>query len=137
MTHTRVFRRRSGPKAVPAAFAILAAAAISLTACATGTSSVSDTAWGFPDTDGKPSISFAADGSVTGSDGCNTLTGSWTEEEANTAELMLASTLRYCEGVDTWLSGAASATVKNGKLVVSDSDGKELGTLEEAYGAGQ
>ena len=87
--------------------------------------------WGSKE-QGQPWLELAEDGKVTGSDGCNRLTGTWSgAEELEFAAL--ASTKMYCEGVDDWLSQAATAKLEDGQqMLVLDVDGKELGTL--AYG---
>jgi hypothetical protein len=41
----------------------------------------------------------------------------------------LGSTRMSCEGVDTWLSGARSATIVDDELVVSDESGEVIGHL--------
>lgn len=84
--------------------------------------------WGSKD-QGQPWLELSEDGKVAGSDGCNRLTGTWSGSE----ELefpALASTKMYCDGVDDWLSRAATAKLEEGnKMLVLDADGKELGTL--------
>jgi len=42
----------------------------------------------------------------------------------------MGSTMMYCEGVDTWLTQGTTAVVQGDALVVSDEDGKEIGTLD-------
>ena len=85
--------------------------------------------WGDPGVKDKPSLEFNADGTVSGSDGCNQLTGSWTEDGGVISFGPLASTKMACEGATPWLVDPASATVKGDVLTVSNSDGKEIGTL--------
>ena len=84
--------------------------------------------WGSKE-QGQPWLELSADGKVAGSDGCNRITGTWSESE----ELefgALASTKMYCEGVDDWLSRAATAKLEEGnKMLVLDANGEELGTL--------
>ncbi|WP_342319311.1 META domain-containing protein [Corynebacterium mayonis] len=95
---------------------------------------MSDTTWGSePGTDGKPSITFGRNGHLSGSDGCNLLTGRW-KENARTVALDMATTLKYCEGIDTWLSTAATAKLSNSELVFFDTDGKEVGKLTQFNG---
>lgn len=84
--------------------------------------------WG-TDEPGKPYLQFVADGTVTGTDGCNRLMGKWTLEEGAIHFQQMVSTMMYCEGVDTWLSGAASAKVHGDSLRVFDRGGVEIGTL--------
>lgn len=78
---------------------------------------------------GQPQLRFAEDGSVSGTDGCNRLAGKWTLENKVVIFQQMISTMMYCEGVDTWLSGAASARVHGNALHVYDRAGLEIGTL--------
>ncbi|MDI6021929.1 META domain-containing protein [Leucobacter sp. UT-8R-CII-1-4] len=88
--------------------------------------------WGDPKSTDKPSLEFTADGTLSGSDGCNRITGTWTAEGEVVVFGPMASTKMACEGVETWLIDPASATVKGDVLTVSDSKGKEIGTLDRA-----
>ncbi|MGK9147034.1 META domain-containing protein [Plantibacter flavus] len=88
--------------------------------------------WGDPDTQDAPSLVFAEDGKVTGTDGCNRLMGSWTADGDTVEFAPLASTRMACEGVDTWLSLGASGTWTDTSLVVLDESGAEIGTLERS-----
>lgn len=85
--------------------------------------------WGSA-TPGQPQLQIAEDGSVTGTDGCNRLAGKWALENEVVIFQQMISTMMYCEGVDTWLSGAASARVHGKALHVYDRAGQEIGTLE-------
>lgn len=116
----------------PVMFAIVAAAALGLTGCAASPTSVSGTSWGKPGVTGEPSIAFEADGSVNGSDGCNRVMGNWSEEDGTVDLGELASTMMFCEGVDTWLTMAKTAELDGNKLVFLDPDGTEIGTLTPA-----
>lgn len=112
------------------AAALLGAAALLLTACS-GTASVSDTSWGKLDTRGEASMTFTADGAAHGSDGCNIVNGKWTEEKGTVKLGQLASTMMFCEGVDTWLTGAATAVAEGDTLTFSDEAGKEIGSFKK------
>lgn len=74
-------------------------------------------------------LTLAADGSVSGSDGCNTLTGSWTEADGVVTFGGLASTRKACEGVDTWLSRANALSFDGSSATVVDAAGAQIGTL--------
>ena len=113
-----------------AAAALLGAAALVLTACS-GTASVADTSWGKLDTRGEPSMTFTKDGGAFGSDGCNVVNGKWTEEKGTVTFGPLASTMMFCEGVDTWLSTATTAVATGDKITFSDEAGKEIGSLKK------
>ena len=88
--------------------------------------------WGDTATRTEPSLVLADDDGLTGTDGCNQLVGSWTADGANVTFSDVASTRMACEGVDTWLSGLATAVVSGDTLSVSDASGAEIGTLERA-----
>lgn len=115
------------------ALCLLAAASltvVSLSGCSSSAPSVEGT-WG-EDASGKPSLTFAEDGKVSGTDGCNRLMGSWTQEGNKVSLSPMASTMMACDGVDTWLSGIDSATIDEDTLTILDASGDTLGTLERA-----
>lgn len=121
---------------VAVGLSILAAATFALTACSgSGSSSVAGTSWGDPDVSDKPSINFETDGGVNGTDGCNRVMGSWSEEDGTVDLGALASTMMFCEGVDTWLTTATTAKLDGGSLVFFNPGGEEVGTLSPASSA--
>lgn len=79
--------------------------------------------------DRKPYLELSKDGTVSGTDGCNRLMGSWTFDGSRISFEPLASTRMACQGVDTWLAAAASATLEGDTLAVFDADGKPIGSL--------
>ena len=130
MTTDRVTPTARSRRSVPAAAAI--GAALLLSGCAADDGPPSKeavaTTWGSEDA-GQPHITFAENGSVSGSDGCNELAGSWTLTDDTIATDSLATTLKACEGVDTWLSGFATAVIDGDRLIVSGIDGEQIGEL--------
>lgn len=82
---------------------------------------------------GQPNLVLAADdaftGTVAGTDGCNRLAGRWRLDGGVVRFTQMASTMMYCEGVDTWLSQAASAEVRGKTMYVFDRGGNSIGTL--------
>ena len=108
-------------------------AALGLAGCATapgqeGASVVGQ--WGgVPD--GAPVLVFSGEGTVTGNDGCNTLTGSWKQANDVITLENMATTLMACEGVDTWLSRASTVKVHGMNLMVFDAQDKEIGVLAQ------
>ena len=104
------------------------ALAFALTGCAASATDVTGT-WGEPDVAGQPSLELSAAGEVTGTDGCNRLMGSYEVEGNEVVFGPLASTMMYCEGVDTWMLNAASATVQGDRMTVYNLDGQSIGTL--------
>lgn len=105
--------------------------AVGLSGCAGGGSGQAPSAegtWG-SSAEGQPQLVLAADGTLSGTDGCNRLAGSWEQSGADVTFGQVASTLMACEGVDTWLSTLDSATIDGSTLHVKDQSGAEIGTL--------
>ena len=80
-----------------------------------------------------PHVLFTADGSWTGSDGCNGNQGRWAAN--GTGDLLATSgmsTMMFCEGapVPSWLAQARLAVIDTGILRLLDVNGTELGRLE-------
>ncbi|WP_201791438.1 META domain-containing protein [Aeromicrobium sp. PE09-221] len=71
-----------------------------------------------------------ADGEVTGSDGCNSLSGTYELEGDELTFSMKMSTMMACPGVDPWLAKLKSARVDGDVLVVFNREGEEIGTLD-------
>lgn len=86
--------------------------------------------WGTPDNPGMPFLVFEDAGKLHGSDGCNTLNGSYTVTGTDITFGPIMSTRKYCEGIDDWLSRAATATLEDATLTFADSSGNVIGTLE-------
>jgi len=79
---------------------------------------------------GAPFLILAADGSVSGDDGCNVLLGGWELADDGAVEFgPFASTLKFCEGVDTWLGGATQGRIQGGVMTLESADGTVLGQL--------
>lgn len=90
--------------------------------------------WGEGTGAADPHLVFTEDGRVSGSDGCNSLSGSWRAKDDAVVVSDVASTLMACPGVDTWLRGIAQATLSDdgGRLTVTDDAGTRIGTLDRA-----
>ena len=87
------------------------------------------------DTSTGAGVEFAADGTWTGSDGCNGGSGRWTTDLAGSfLATSGASTLMACDGafVPSWVSTALLAGFDGDVLVLLDSGGAELGRLVRA-----
>jgi hypothetical protein len=84
---------------------------------------------------GTPRPPFAqlrADGSWSGSDGCNGQGGRWVAGDAGSVFAVAGAQTRIgCDGVDigSWLTGAARAGFAGDELVLVDRTGRELGRL--------
>lgn len=102
-------------------------AALTLAACSAQAASPVGT-WG-EGGEGKPQLVLEEGGALSGTDGCNRLTGGWEQQGDTISFGEVASTAMACQGVDTWLVGLSTATVDGKTLHVSDASGAEIGTL--------
>lgn len=87
--------------------------------------------WG-EDAAGQPYLEFTEDGNVSGSDGCNRLASTYTADDAHVEIAAFLTTLKACEGVDSWLSGVRAVEVDGDVLVVMDVEGAKIGELARA-----
>lgn len=102
-----------------------------MSACAAGNSASPSPVGTWGETmDGKPQLVIEESGTLHGTDGCNRLVGNWAEADGNITFSQLAGTRMFCEGVDTWLSDAASAKIVNKSLEVQNDKDAKIGTLE-------
>lgn len=90
--------------------------------------------WG-SEAEGQAHLELGDDGSLSGNDGCNGLAGDWEQNGDAVTFSDVAMTLKLCEGVDTWMTGLATATVSGDTMTVLDQAGAELGTLQRASGS--
>lgn len=111
--------------------AAAAAAVLLLAGCASAPAVGGDPvgSWGSSE-ERKPQLVLEKDGSLNGTDGCNRLLGTW-KDDGGKVDFGdgLASTMMFCEGVDTWLSKAVRAEVRADELVVFGEKDTEIGTL--------
>ena len=84
--------------------------------------------------DGATFLSFSADGTVTGSDGCDDLSGRWSQDSAGRIELeaLLPQTANACDGIDAWLGRGRSADIIDGYMYVNGEAGSPIGGLQPA-----
>jgi len=80
----------------------------------------------------KPHLVFSSDGEVKGSDGCNGISTTFAVDGSTAVLEQFVSTLKGCFGVDPWLSKVHSVEVDGDQLLVSNSQGERIGTLERA-----
>ncbi len=125
---------KTSNKSLLATGGIVLALAFSLAGCTAATPSGPAPAgavgtWGV-EAEGEPQLVLAEDGTLSGTDGCNRLTGSWTAEGQTIDFGQVASTMMFCEGVDTWLLDLDTATVSGSTLTVLNADGVEIGSLQ-------
>lgn len=69
---------------------------------------------------------------IHGNDGCNNIMGSATVKDTKVEFTELASTMMFCEGVETVLSQANTATFTKDTMTVKDKDGKTISTLKKS-----
>lgn len=87
-------------------------------------------AWGIEER-GQTSLEFVLeDFRVSGSDGCNRIFGFWELQDDGSVELkQMASTMMFCQDIDTWMSGASTVNVIAGVLVVANEEVTVIGSL--------
>ena len=107
--------------------AVIAVAA--LAGCSSSGSSFTGT-WGQNAT-GQPNLTIKDDGSFSGTDGCNALSGKGSISGDTFTFGPFASTTKACEGVQPWLNLASTAKVDGNTLVVYKSSGAKIGTLDK------
>ena len=108
-----------------------AAALLLLAGCGAGGADGPEGTWGV-DAPSEPNLEILEDGSFAGTDGCNRIFGGWEADGPDLTFSEVGSTMMACEGVDTWLSGLATATIIDDVMHVEDTDGTEIGTLERS-----
>ena len=109
-------------------FILAAVVALILSGCSAQGGGVTGK-WGSTDA-GQPNLTVNSDGAFTGSDGCNSLTGKGTISGNTLTFGPFASTLKACPGVDTWLNKAATASADGDVMMVKNSSGTKIGTLD-------
>ncbi|MBP1327365.1 heat shock protein HslJ [Leucobacter exalbidus] len=130
LSNSQTPSKRFALRTVLAASALVA---LTLTGCSSSSGDVTGS-WGDAETQGQPALELGTDGKLSGTDGCNRLMGDYTEKDGGVEFGQIASTMMFCEGVDTWLGKAATATVSGDKMTVLDKDGAEIGTLKRSEG---
>jgi len=104
-----------------------------LGACASGASTPGLGRWGDVRGTGGPGLTLAAGGTLTGTDGCNTISGTWTAT-GTTVEFSDVTTSRLpCPSSTAfWVLNLRSAVIEGTTMHVLDADGTEIGTLDQA-----
>jgi hypothetical protein len=83
--------------------------------------------------DGATSLQLSPDGTVTGNDGCNVLSGSWTQDSEGEISLdLLTEATKTCDGADAWLGRGRSADIVEGYMYVNGEAGSAIGGLQPA-----
>jgi heat shock protein HslJ len=119
---------------VTRALAVVALAATALAGCVGSTAastSVRDVSglWGMQAAEGIASLELAPDGTASGTDGCNRMTGTWQQDGTQVAFGPWATTQMSCPSVDTWLTYSVKATLEGENLVFVDQYAAVVGTL--------
>lgn len=119
---------------------LVALAGAAMTACAGSTGGSSGSAltssdvtgqWNEPSSKPLVDLLFLANGSVSGSDGCNQMNGTWKINGSTVEFGPFSATMMACADVNTWLSGAASATIDGTTMTILDDKATTIGTLEK------
>lgn len=111
------------------ALLLAGAAALTLTACAPNSDASPTGTWGDPEERSTPSLVFESDGRYSGTDGCNQVGGTSSLRDGVIELGAMRSTLMYCEGVDTWLIEASTATISGDTMRFANEQGAEIGSL--------
>ena len=117
---------------ITAVLSTVAATAFLLAGCAgtpSGKAVVGE--WGST-ASGQPHLNIENDGTFSGSDGCNQLSGQGQIDGDEITFGSIASTMKACEGVDEWLGKAATGNVSGDTMTVLDDGGKTIGTLKRS-----
>jgi len=111
------------------------ALAVGLAGCAAGTHSAEFAATWTEGLPADPAVRARAElvlhgnGSLDGTDGCNSISGSW----SNAGTRITFSGIRHsalpCPSVSFWILGLATADVTGDTMEVMDSTGAKIGTL--------
>lgn len=77
----------------------------------------------------------SCDSPQTGTDGCNDLSGRWTQDSTGRIylEALLPRTTNVCDGVDTWLIGGRSADILDDFMYVNGDMDSPIGGLQPAH----
>lgn len=82
------------------------------------------------DEPGEPRLEFEADGTVSGTDGCNGISTTFTMADGVATLEPWASTAKACLDVDDWLRGASETVLEGDELIVKNTEGEEIGRLQ-------
>ena len=77
-------------------------------------------------------LTFESGGALSGSDGCNALTGRWEADETRIEFDDVAITQKECIGMEPWLGRLDEATLSGDTLTVFDDAETQIGTLHRS-----
>src|SRR5699024_1455200 len=103
---------------------VLALVAVALLATITACGPIPNPALGTWRTgqSGEPQLKLTHEGVVSGTDGCNTIKGTWAEEGDTVTFYNFYTTKMACPDVDVWLTDPATATLDGDTLHILSSD---------------
>lgn len=104
---------------------------IALTACNETNNNTPTGTWTDTANSEKTFLQLKDDGSLTGSDGCNNITGNWENKDDTIQISLLASTMMLCEDNNDWLLQTKTAKINNGNMNLEDSQQNIIGTLQK------
>ena len=81
---------------------------------------------------GQPYLNIQEDGTFSGTDGCNQLSGQGQIDGNEITFGSITSTMKACQGVDEWLAHAATGNVRGDTMTVLNDGGKTIGTLKRS-----
>lgn len=80
---------------------------------------------------GDPFLEFTAEGTVSGTDGCNAIASTWRAEGDTISIKPFTTTQKACPGVDPWLGNVSKVKVDGDTMTVFDIKGNEIGELKK------
>jgi heat shock protein HslJ len=87
--------------------------------------------WSESTDENAASLTLDEGGALSGTDGCNRLSGSWRIENDDLVVFDgVASTRMACPDVDTWLDGLSQASISGSTMTILGDDGAEIGQLQ-------
>lgn len=110
--------------AVPLA---LAAGVLALGACSAAAEQGAAGTWASTGP-GAPTVTLVDDGTFSGTDGCNRISGSWEQEGSEVTFSDAITTLMACDGIPG-SSGLAAGTTAGTAMTLTAEDGTELDVL--------
>ncbi len=105
---------------------------LTLSACSGGDPAASFVgSWGSQEP-GQPNLTITEKLEISGTDGCNHLSGTGSINGETLRFGNMVSTEMACPDIMTWLGGAYGATVSGGVMTITDLDDVTIGTLDQA-----
>lgn len=90
--------------------------------------------WNSPKPGSAAFLDIAADGSLTGSDGANRISTTWTSDDSGATVESFLTTQRAAQGMETWVGRTRRVEADGDQLTVFDQAGNHIGALTRAAG---